>query len=228
MGILSSIFKREAAPEQAAKGKRSARQQATDPADTVQRLRLQARRRLIGAAVLVGLGVLAFPIVFETQPRSVPMDLPIVIPSKDGPTPQRVATAEPALPASLPEGAQLEADAGVVADPSPPPIQEPVAATTPSPTASKPASKPSSAPPQVAEAKGRFIVQVGAYADKKSALEARQRLERKGLKTYAQVVQTKDGDRIRVRLGPFADRAEADKAVTAAKAAGLDGKVLSL
>jgi DedD protein len=228
MGILSSIFKREAAPEQAAKGKRSARQQATDPADTVQRLRLQARRRLIGAAVLVGLGVLAFPIVFETQPRSVPMDLPIVIPSKDGPTPQRVATAEPALPASLPEGAQLEADAGVVADPSPPPIQEPVAATTPSPTASKLASKPSSAPPQVAEAKGRFIVQVGAYADKKSALEARQRLERKGLKTYAQVVQTKDGDRIRVRLGPFADRTEADKAVSAAKAAGLDGKVLSL
>ncbi|MFN7693461.1 MAG: SPOR domain-containing protein [Burkholderiales bacterium] len=228
MGILSSIFKREAAPEQAAKGKRSARQQAADPADTVQRLRLQARRRLIGAAVLVGLGVLAFPIVFETQPRSVPMDLPIVIPSKDGPTPQRVATAEPALPASLPEGAQLEADAGVVADPSPPPIQEPLAVAAASPAASKPASKPSSAPPQVAEAKGRFIVQVGAYADKKSALEARQRLERKGLKTYAQVVQTKDGDRIRVRLGPFADRAEADKAVSAAKAAGLDGKVLSL
>ncbi|MFY8019384.1 MAG: SPOR domain-containing protein, partial [Inhella sp.] len=106
--------------------------------------------------------------------------------------------------------------------------QEPLAVAAASPAASKPASKPSSAPPQVAEAKGRFIVQVGAYADKKSALEARQRLERKGLKTYAQVVQTKDGDRIRVRLGPFADRAEADKAVTAAKAAGLDGKVLSL
>ncbi len=228
MGILSSIFKREAAPEQTAKAKRGARQQSADPGDTVQRLRLQARRRLLGAAVLVGLGVLAFPIVFETQPRPVPMDLPIVIPSKDGAMPQRVATAEPALPASLPDGAQLEAEQPVAADPAPPPIQEAVAEPPPVP-ASKSAAKPAaSAATAAPEGKARFVVQVGAYADKKSALEARQRLERKGLKTYAQVAQTKDGERIRVRLGPFAERSEAEKAVATAKAAGLDGKVLTL
>ena len=55
-----------------------------------------------------------------------------------------------------------------------------------------------------------------------------QQLEAKGLKTYAQVAKTKDGDRIRVRLGPFADRAAADKAAAQAKAVGLAGAVLTL
>ncbi len=46
--------------------------------------RTRARRRLIGAAVLVVAGVIGFPLLFDSQPRPLPSDLPIVMPHKDG------------------------------------------------------------------------------------------------------------------------------------------------
>ena len=55
-----------------------------EPADAVIQARTRARQRLIGAAVLVVIGVIGFPLVFETQPRPIPVDIPIVIPRKDG------------------------------------------------------------------------------------------------------------------------------------------------
>jgi hypothetical protein len=45
--------------------------------------------------------------------------------------------------------------------------------------------------------------------------EARQQAERAGLKPYVQVVDTKEGKRTRVRVGPYATRAEAEKAAAA-------------
>lgn len=229
MGLLS-FFRRE--PASSAPGdspsprKRGAKAAQADHAEQVQLLRQRARHRLIGAAVLVGIGIVAFPLVFETQPRPVPMDLPIVIPSQDAaPAPRTSAT--PALPASLPEAAQAQ-----VAEP----VVEPATAaeevtkgpsTEPEAATAAPAARASAATAKAA-AEARFVVQVGAFADKKSAQEARQRLERKGLKTYAQVAQTKEGDRIRVRLGPFATKAEADKAAATAQSVGLAGKVLTL
>lgn len=49
---------------------------------TVENLRRRARQRLIGATVLVLLAVVGFPMVFDTQPRPVPGDLTLDIPSK--------------------------------------------------------------------------------------------------------------------------------------------------
>jgi len=87
----------------------------------------------------------------------------------------------------------------------------------------KPAAKP--AEPTSNE---RFVVQFGAFADPQSAREARQKLERLGIKTYAQEVDTSAGKRTRVRMGPYTSRSEADKALAALRKAGLDGKVLTL
>ena len=80
---------------------------ASDPSragtpDPVQAARSRARRRLIGAAVLLGVGVIGFPLLFETQPRPIPVDIPIEIPRKEGaPTlplpPPRTASAAPAV-----------------------------------------------------------------------------------------------------------------------------------
>ena len=75
---------------------------------------------------------------------------------------------------------------------------------------------------------GRFIVQIGAFAEPDKVQEARQKAERAGLKTYTQVVDTKDGKRTRVRVGPFASRAEAEKAADVLKKAGLSGGIFSL
>jgi DedD protein len=109
MGLMAMFRRAPEAAETATKGKRAARQQAADHEATVQRLRLQARRRLLGAAVLVGLAIVAFPLVFETQPRPVPMDLPIVIPSREAAQGVSVRAPEPALPASLPDDAEAQA-----------------------------------------------------------------------------------------------------------------------
>jgi DedD protein len=81
---------------------------------------------------------------------------------------------------------------------------------------------------QPAAADGRFVVQVGAFADVAKAREARLKVEKAGLKTYTQVVETKDGRRIRVRVGPFAGRAEADQAAEKIKKLDLSAAVLTL
>ena len=82
--------------------------------------------------------------------------------------------------------------------------------------------------PRPSEASGRFVVQVGAFSEADLAREARARVEKLGLKTYTQVVETPAGKRIRVRLGPYAERGEAEKAAAQLKQAGLGSAVLTL
>ena len=67
---------------------------------------------------------------------------------------------------------------------------------------------------------GRFIAQVWAFADAAKAKETRLKLEKAGLTTYIHVAETPEGKRTRVRVGPFSNRADAEKA--AAKIRGLD------
>jgi DedD protein len=53
-------------------------------------------------------------------------------------------------------------------------------------------------------------------------------VEKLGLKTYTQVVETESGPRTRVRVGPFDSRDEADKAAARIKGTGLAANILSL
>jgi DedD protein len=87
---LLSIFQRKSGGERARK--------APPPtgADAVQEARTRARRRLIGAVVLVVIGVIGFPILFETEPRPIPVDIPIEIPRKDVVPPLATPPARPA------------------------------------------------------------------------------------------------------------------------------------
>lgn len=237
MGLMD-LFRRQTPASELPKSKRAARQQAADHEATVQRLRQQARRRLLGAAVLVGVAIVAFPLVFETQPRPVPMDLPIVIPSKEGAAeaPVRVAT-------TLPQAAQRQTQSDATPAPAAAreqmasmPASAPVAGGTgltnaelaPTPTSPLPARAADVPVASVDAPTARYVVQVGAFADRTAAQAARRKLEARGLKTYTQVAKTKDGDRVRVRLGPFADRVEADKAAAKARSAGMAANVLSL
>ena len=79
-----------------------------------------------------------------------------------------------------------------------------------------------------AAAAERLVVQVGAFSEEAGARAVRQKLEGAGLKTYTHVAQTPDGKRIRVRVGPFDNRADADKAAARVKALGLTAAVLTL
>ena len=50
---------------------------SNSPAESVEVLRRRARHRLIGATVLVIIGVVGFPLVFDTQPRPVSVDIAV-------------------------------------------------------------------------------------------------------------------------------------------------------
>ena len=52
--------------------------------DAVEKVRTRTRQRLIGAVVLLTIGVIGFPLLFESQPRPIPVDIPIEIPKPDG------------------------------------------------------------------------------------------------------------------------------------------------
>jgi len=51
--------------------------------ESIEAMRRRARHRLIGAAVLVLAGVIGFPLLFDTQPRPVAVDIPIEIPDRN-------------------------------------------------------------------------------------------------------------------------------------------------
>ena len=70
---LPSFFKRKASPAPPA----AQPDPSSDEAGPVQAARAQARRRLIGAVVLLAVGVVVFPMLFETQPRPLAKDIPI-------------------------------------------------------------------------------------------------------------------------------------------------------
>ena len=72
------------------------------------------------------------------------------------------------------------------------------------------------------------MVQVGAFAEAASARATRLKLERAGMTTYTHVAETSAGKLIRVRVGPFASRADVDKAAAKVKALGLPARILTL
>ncbi|BDI05218.1 SPOR domain-containing protein [Sphaerotilus microaerophilus] len=76
-------------------------------------------------------------------------------------------------------------------------------------------------------ADARVWVQVGAYAEPGTVKTVRQRVDKLGLKSQEQAVQTSAGQRTRVRLGPFASREEADRAAAKLRANGLGASVVS-
>ncbi len=241
----------------------------------VEAVRVRARRRLIGMAVLVGAGVIGFPWLFETKPRPMAMDIAVVQQGASAPSvaaaiankpgvqakvksvsrpqspdePREEFINEPAKTASRDEApakgvaaASKATDSRVaqvkVADSkaaSAPAQTKPVAAAKPvvvaKPAASTPAVKPVAATDKdkpASAAAVRYVVQIGAYSDVPSAHEVRMKAERAGLKTYTQVIGTDANKKIRVRLGPFEDKAAADKAMATLKKAGLPGGLLTL
>ena len=234
----------------------SAESAAAVSTDSVARARARARQRLVGAIVLVVIGVIGFPLVFETRPRPIPVDVAIEIPRKDNVPPLKVPA--PAPPQVRPDdivtetpveaGREIANRPDVATSPAASAAPSSAAApTSPPPAAAAPTVKPATPPDKPAATSdgarakallegaatpaktvGRFVVQVGAFAEASAASELRGKAEKLGLKTYTQVADTPAGKRIRVRLGPFESRDEADSALAKARAAGLAGNVLTL
>lgn len=76
-------------------------------------------------------------------------------------------------------------------------------------------------------AASRHWVQVGAYSEAATVRSVRQKIEKLGLNSVEQPVDTSAGPRTRVRLGPFTSRDEAERVLARLKAGGLNGSVIS-
>jgi len=231
-------------------------------AESLDAMRRRARHRLIGASVLVVLGVVGFPLLFDTQPRPVSVDIAVDIPDR--------ATAKPLVDTSKPKplstSAGLDAKEEVVPDTKPEPKVEAkpkaevkpeaalaaaagVAAVVPKAEAkpeaakaepqatakpeTKPAevkadAKPATKPTDSKDTGARFVVQAGTFSDEAKLRETRSKLEKAGITTYTQVIEGKDGRRVRVRVGPFTKRDDADKMANKIKQLQLQPQVLTL
>lgn len=142
---LPSFFQRkDKAPKPAA---------IAEDAGPVQEARVRARRRLIGAVVLLAAGIVGFPLLFETKPRPMPVDIPIDLARKDVPA-QRPARVVPPPVVELPADAGNETPAA--ASPMTPGFSSAAAsaaeevkpAVAPVVRASAPAAKPSAPAPK--------------------------------------------------------------------------------
>ena len=120
---------------------------------------------------------------------------------------------EVAAPKSATEKAKPQAKSGVI-------------------TSAQPSAKGAPGPKADDKAKirgksaGGFVVQVAALTDADKAKEMQQRIAAAGVKTYTEVVPTTNGNVTRVRAGPFAARAEAEKVRDKLKDMGLGGNVV--
>ena len=60
-----------------------------------------------------------------------------------------------------------------------------------------------------------------------SIKELQQKLLAHGYKSYTERIATEQGEKIRLRAGPFSSRAEAEKALAKIKSAGMPGIVVA-
>jgi len=134
-------------------------------------------------------------------------------------------TATPASPTTNPPAPALPAPAPAASSAASAPTPTP---PKPAPVAATPTRAPAALP--TATAGGSFAVNVGSYANTANAENLLSRLKSAGIAAYAEST-TLDGRAVRrIRLGPFAQRGEAERARQAALAVerGLPTSIISL
>ena len=68
-------------------------------------------------------------------------------------------------------------------------------------------------------------MQVAAVENKAKADDMQEKLKKAGIKSYSQKISTKAGDRIRIRVGPFVNKEEAEKMRARLRKLGLNGSL---
>ena len=206
----------------AALGSADQRNKDNEPVDV---LRVRARRRLIGAAALLLIAAIVVPMLLDPAPRPVSDDIAIDIPSEKAPFTPRLGLPPVPAPDNVPV--------------APPPDITPPLEKLAEPTRSVDAKKSdeqrataalegTSDSKSAAGKRGKFAVQAAAPASESAARDLSEKLRKAGLASYTEKVETKQGARYRVRLGPYASRDEADDVRTRLKAQGISANLITL
>jgi DedD protein len=203
-------------------------------------LKRRARRRLLGAVVLVTVIIVALPLVLDSEPKPVTRDITVKIPSSDAGTFTSKTLPQPAAkdakaavkPAEIKMAANSAEEQKTVAAAPVPPSPETAkelprepARETPKTAKAAPAKASKTPKPAAKPAAGQFVVQVIALADAEKAKQMQARITGAGIKAYTEIVKTAKGDVTRVRAGPFATREAAEKAREQLKSIGMNGNV---
>jgi DedD protein len=219
-------------------------------------LKRQARRRLIGAAVLATVVVAVLPMLLDREPKSAVKDIELRIPDKDragGFVPNAALPAVPAavLPASAPVAdapvsvSPLVAGAAVAAVAAPTPVVSHVSETPQQPVA-KPAAVPVQASTAVSEAKAapaKPEAKAIEAAHKEQAaqssgfivqigafsnVDTAHRWHKNLVKQNIKAYTEKAGDKIRVRAGPYVTREAAEKVRHRLESQGLHPNIVEI
>lgn len=192
-------------------------------------LRKRARRRLVGAIALVLLMVTVLPMVLDDRDSQTPQpEIAVNIPSQDGNDfSSRIVPVEPGAE-DAPQANQSP-DTPVespLPQPEPAPLPVPEPAPVPEPKVETAPVKPS-APAKPALVNDGFTVQIGVFSDAGNVKQLQSKLDAAGFKPYTEKLGMPGGTKIRLRVGSYATRAEAEKVRDKLKAAGTTGIVVA-
>lgn len=217
--------------------------------------RIRARRRLIGAVMLLALVVVTVPFLFDKEPPPPTVTIPLRIPSQNSvdvasiQVPGSTAAATSAVVPSSQDKAAKPAPAADTAKPasskqSNPPAQaikkdekaqqkadksqqKPEKSEAKKQDAKKdqPKAKSQETPKPAAAAKGSYYVQVAAISNEARAKELLKKIQGARIPGYVEPVAVKNGKIWRVRAGNFPTSKAAEDARARVGLLGLTGKV---
>lgn len=181
------------------------------------------KERLIGATVLVVLGVIIIPLFLKSSPSpDSTVTQPLTLPPSDATGSQQYSLP---LSSTVAPAAAAVATAATKTAPAmaPTPSTKPAVHTIPRPTQATPA--PAATP--AASASGKWLVQAGSYGTTANAEKVVATLKKHGIHASLSHFTKAGHTYYRVRVGPYAERADADKAAAAvAKAYGGKAEVV--
>ncbi|UCD69794.1 MAG: SPOR domain-containing protein [Betaproteobacteria bacterium] len=169
-------------------------------------LRKRARRRLVGAIVLVLIVVVFVPMILDDEPEPVSQDISIHFPVPTIEADDTSALSTDSGPLRFRPIEPPSADLATVE--SRPLAQTPAVGEAAQPTASAPpvSDEPTSSPSTAALG---FVVQLGAFSNAQNATRLAAKVRENRFEAYTELVITSDGKRTRVRVGPYPTRAAA-------------------
>lgn len=166
------------------------------------------KQRLIGAAVLIALAVIFLPMLVKgPAPDSGVSDVSIKMPdAPEGETETRELPL--VMPGDVPKGGAVGMNATPVDRPGAQALPTPDGATA-DPAAATPPADPATALPATA-AGGNYAVHFGAYASQKGAETVAALAVAAQLPAYTEATTINGKPAYRVRIGPYATRADAE------------------
>lgn len=168
------------------------------------------KQRLIGAAVLIALAVIFLPMLVKgPAPDSGVSDVSIKMPdAPEGETETRELPL--VMPGDVPKGGAVGMNATPVDRPGAQALPTPDGATADPATATPPADPATALPATTAG--GNYAVHFGAYASQKGAETVAALATAAQLPAYTEATTINGKPAFRVRIGPYATRADAETA----------------